>query len=84
MKKPYTKGQVLVCPVCKAEITIIAGSCGSFVPVCCNVEMQPLEKKLTFYRCEICGAEIAVLVGKGGNFIPVCCNEVMKEERPAA
>jgi len=84
VKKPYTKGQVLVCPVCKAEITVIAGSSENFVPVCCQVEMQPVEKKLAFYRCEICGAEIAVLVDKGPNFIPVCCNEVMKKEKPAA
>ena len=84
MKKPYAKGQVLVCPVCKAEITVIAGSTKTFIPICCNVEMQPLEKKLTFYRCEICDAEIAVLVDKGTDFVPVCCNEVMKKEKLAA
>jgi len=83
MRKPYSKGQVLVCPVCKAEITILSGKSDTFVPICCQVEMQPL-KKLAFYRCEICGAEIAVLIDNSDTFTPICCNEVMQKERLAA
>ena len=84
MRKIYTKGRVLVCPVCKAQITILAGKSDAFIPICCQVEMEPLEKKLAFYRCEICGAEIAVLIDNSKNFVPICCNEIMQKEKLAA
>jgi hypothetical protein len=84
VRKTYTKGQVLVCPVCKAEVTILAGKSDTFVPICCQVEMVPLAQKLAFYRCEICGAEIAVLIDKSDTFTPICCNEVMQKEKLAA
>ena len=84
MRKVYTKGRVLVCPVCRAQITILAGKSDTFVPICCQVEMQPLEKKHAFYHCRVCGAEIAVLIDNSNTFTPICCDEVMQKEKLAA
>ena len=65
-------------------MAILAWRVGAFTPRCCNVSMQPRERRLVFYRCEVCGAEIAVLREGEGVFEPSCCNEPMKRETPAA
>ena len=78
------RGLVYRCPVCGAEIAIIALKIGAFSPRCCNRPMVPRSRHLVFYLCEICGIEVAVLAEGDGAFTPVCCNEAMKRLPAAA
>ncbi len=78
MIKNYQRGTIFRCPVCMAEITIIASISGdSFNPHCCNTSMEELEYRAGFYRCLICGSEVASVNKTCGDFRPVCCNELM-------
>lgn len=74
------KGLVCRCPLCGAEIAIISYRMGEFKPRCCNTDMIPQRRKLTFYRCEVCATEIAVLGEESSTFEPICCNTAMVRE----
>jgi predicted RNA-binding Zn-ribbon protein involved in translation (DUF1610 family) len=74
---PGTKGLVYRCPVCGAELTVLATRHGSFHPVCCNVAMSPLARRLAFYACPVCGSEIAIVQPGAPGFKPVCCRTPM-------
>ena len=72
------KGRVYRCPICGAELTVLAVGPGDFAPRCCNTAMRPQTRRLVFYRCPVCGAEVAVLVDGTGPFEPRCCNTAMR------
>lgn len=72
-----SKGLVYRCPVCGAEVAVLADSFRRFVPRCCNTKMIPLWERLAFFVCPVCGAEIAVLNPAEADFIPRCCNTRM-------
>jgi DNA-directed RNA polymerase subunit RPC12/RpoP len=74
------RGLVYRCPVCGAEITVLAPHMEGFCPRCCNRDMVPLERRVAFYVCPVCGAEIAVLKSGGREFAPRCCNRAMEIE----
>ncbi len=79
------RGMVYRCPICGAEITVLATQMDNFCPRCCNRDMEPLKRRVVFYLCPLCGAEIAVLKGGGaGEFAPRCCNRPMEAEAEAA
>jgi len=82
LRSPH--GLVFRCPVCGAEVAILATAVGKFAPRCCNQPMEPKTRRLMFYRCAICGAEIGVLKQVTGVFAPCCCNEPMQQEPVAA
>jgi desulfoferrodoxin-like iron-binding protein len=65
------------CPVCGAELTVLAAGTGEFRPRCCNRDMIPQSRGLAFYVCPVCGAEVGVLLEGGGQFEPRCCNTNM-------
>lgn len=74
MNRNSPRGLIYRCPVCGAELAVLASRMGSFVPRCCNRDMIQQRRTLVFYVCPVCGAEIAVL-GKGaGRFVPRCCD----------
>lgn len=79
-KPQYVRGTVYRCPVCGAEIAVLARTMGRFAPRCCNTEMIPRAARLVFYLCPVCGAEIAVLKEGEGEFTPRCCNTKMRRE----
>ena len=72
------RGRVYRCPVCGAEITVLASVAGNFRPRCCNTDMLVKRGQATFYVCPVCGAEIAVLKESAGEFRPRCCNTAMQ------
>ena len=72
------RGVVYRCPVCGAEILVLATEIGKFTPRCCGEPMIAAEKRVVFYVCPVCGAEIAVLQEGEGAFLPRCCNVDMK------
>jgi len=75
MKSNTLRGNVYLCPICGAEVTVLAHKCGDFKPVCCNVEMVILEKILSFYVCPHCKAEVALTeIHNDKAFSPRCCN----------
>jgi DNA-directed RNA polymerase subunit RPC12/RpoP len=74
------RGMVYRCPVCGAEITVLARGMDRFCPRCCNRDMVPRQRRVAFYICPICGAEIAVIKGGAGEFGPRCCNQPMELE----
>jgi endogenous inhibitor of DNA gyrase (YacG/DUF329 family) len=74
------KGAVYRCPVCGAEVTVLAGRGARFEPRCCNRPMEAQPARLTFYYCPVCGAELVVLNETGGRFEPRCCNRPMLPE----
>lgn len=78
------RGVVYRCPVCGAEVSILARRIGAFEPRCCNRPMEPQARRLIFYYCAVCGAEIALLKEGEGPFEPSCCNEPMKRQELAA
>ena len=78
-----SKGLLYRCPVCGAEVAVLADSHGDFRPRCCNTDMVPTWQRLIFYVCPVCHAEIAVFVQPHENFIPRCCNTPMIRQ-PAA
>ena len=68
------RGLVYRCPICGAEVLVLAPKIGAFEPRCCNTAMLPRPQRVVFYRCPVCGAEIAVLKQGEGKFLPRCCN----------
>lgn len=75
-------GQVYRCPICGAEVTVLAAHVGEFHPVCCSVAMQSAGGAV-LYVCPVCGAEIAVLRSGMGKFEPVCCSVAMQVRQAA-
>ncbi len=71
------RGTVYVCPVCGAEVAVIAHKVGEFLPRCCNVAMKEAEERLQFYYCPICHSEIGVLRHGEGTIAARCCNKDM-------
>lgn len=78
MSAPSTRGTTLYCPVCGAEVTVIASQFGEFEPRCCNVRMREKPERAVFYVCPVCGAEVAIVRFGGGEFAPRCCNTDMQ------
>jgi len=74
------RGTVYRCPVCGAEVAVLARTTSRFAPRCCNRDMLPLGRRLGFYVCPVCGAELAVLKAGEGRFLPRCCNRDMVRE----
>jgi len=74
------RGVIYRCPVCGAEIGVIAYRTGHFRPRCCNKDMLPQNRRLAFYFCPVCGAEVAIVRGDRAHFRPRCCNTDMKLE----
>lgn len=74
------RGLVYRCPVCGAEIVVLAKRMGVFSPRCCNRPMQPRSARLAFYKCPVCGSEIIVLRQGCGDFVPRCCNTGMARQ----
>lgn len=72
-----TRGAVYFCPVCHAEIMVIARRSGDFHPRCCNREMVPASRRIRFYVCSVCGSELGILRKGPGLFEPHCCNKLM-------
>ena len=68
------RGTVYVCPVCGAEVAVLAHKVGEFCPRCCNVEMKEQREKLQFFVCPVCKAEIGVLRHGKGIIVAHCCN----------
>ena len=71
------RGTVYVCPVCGAEVAVLAHQVGEFVPRCCNVAMVYAKEKLQFFVCPVCKAEIGVLRHGSGTIVAQCCNVEM-------
>ena len=69
-----TRGNIYRCPVCGAEILVVAKAHGAFEPHCCNVPMLPARYKARFFTCPVCGTEIAALKPLNATFLPRCCN----------
>ena len=78
------RGMVYRCPVCGAEVAILARMVGVFGPRCCNRPMEPQARRLIFYYCPVCNAEIAIIKEGQGVFAPQCCNEPMRRQDMAA
>ncbi len=72
------RGSLYRCPVCGAEVAVLAGKAGDFGPRCCDTEMVLLRRRLVFYRCPVCGAELAVVRQGAGVFAPRCCDTDMR------
>ena len=68
------RGTVYICPVCGAEVAVLAHKVGEFCPRCCNVAMTKEEEKLQFFVCPVCKAEIGVLRHGKGTIVAHCCN----------
>ena len=77
MTPRIVRGTIYRCPVCGAEIAVLARHAGRFAPHCCNTAMVPRRGRLVFYVCPVCGAEVAVLKEGKGEFTPRCCNTNM-------
>ena len=72
------RGKVYRCPICGAEVVVLAHECGEFEPVCCNVSMALMDHTLSFYACPHCGAEVALTeIFNEKAFAPICCNVPM-------
>jgi len=56
MTSTAVRGMVYWCPVCGAEIGVIAARHGEFQPRCCNKPMETLPRRLSFFICPVCGA----------------------------
>lgn len=69
-----TIGQVYHCPVCGAEVTVIAATRGELTPHCCNEAMSLLPQLHRAFHCPVCGAEIIVVRQGPGELTPHCCN----------
>jgi len=80
MNRSRSRGLIYRCPVCGAEVGVVASRMGSFVPRCCDKDMILQRRRLIFYVCPVCGAEIAVLAEGTGQFVPRCCNVDMLSE----
>jgi hypothetical protein len=77
MSTTLSRGMVYRCPVCGAELLVVAHEMGRFAPQCCNRDMVRLTVRAVFYVCPVCGAELAVLNPGLGEFLPRCCNTAM-------
>ena len=77
MKAEDKRGVVYHCPVCGAEIAVLAAEYGSFLPRCCNVAMKEKKELLEFFFCPICHSEIALLKRGSQNLSAHCCNREM-------
>jgi len=78
MSAKTSRGEVFRCPLCGAEVAVLAFKSGDFHPRCCNVDMELLPKvKLSFYFCPECAAEVALVRGDAAPFDPHCCNRPM-------
>jgi len=77
MTSKSLRGVVFRCPVCGAEIVVLADSYGEFAPVCCNVAMVDTNVRLRLFVCPVCRAEVAIIREGGGEFVPRCCNTAM-------
>jgi len=81
MTSTAVRGMVYWCPVCGAEIGVIAARHGEFQPRCCNKPMETLPRRLSFFICPVCGAEIGLVKDGKGRLLPRCCNTEMLLER---
>ena len=70
-------GQIYICSVCGADLSIIKGGKGRLHPVCCNKEMLALKAINIIYVCPICFSEIMVIKKGKGTLEPLCCNKKM-------
>jgi len=77
VKRSSSRGRVYRCPICGAELAVVAAGTGEFRPRCCDTDMVRLARGLAFYVCPICGAELAVMRKGGGMFAPRCCDTAM-------
>ena len=77
MNQEHVRGIVYRCPVCGAELAVLARGMGVFAPHCCNKPMDPTEERVLFYVCPVCKAEIGVINPGKGEFTPHCCNVLM-------
>ena len=80
MSRGGPRGAIYRCPVCGAEIGVIARRAGVFAPRCCNVDMVPVARRLVFYVCPVCGSEVALALERGAGFAPRCCSRPMLRE----
>ena len=80
MNSPSSRGLIYRCPICGAEIAVLAPNIGRFTPRCCNQEMNPLQARAVLYVCPVCGAELAVLKPGSPEFTPICCNRHMDRQ----
>jgi len=71
------RGNMYRCPVCGAEILVVARAHGAFEPHCCNVPMLLKRYRARFFVCPVCGSEIAALKSPSVTFMPRCCNAGM-------
>jgi DNA-directed RNA polymerase subunit RPC12/RpoP len=74
------RGNVYRCPVCGAEIAVLARRHGAFAPRCCRRPMVPVSRRMAFYVCPVCGAEVGLLRRGRGEFAPRCCGGAMRRE----
>jgi predicted RNA-binding Zn-ribbon protein involved in translation (DUF1610 family) len=72
-------GAVYWCPVCGAEVSVLATHFGAFAPRCCNTAMTVLDQRVEFYVCPRCGAEVGLLTDGAERFAPRCCNTEMEQ-----
>ncbi|MGI6086644.1 MAG: hypothetical protein ACOYCD_01670 [Kiritimatiellia bacterium] len=73
------KGATYICPVCGAEIIVLAPCSGCFIPRCCDKPMELRPRRVQFYVCPVCKAEIAALhQTKPDSFHPRCCGQDMR------
>lgn len=72
-----TMGLVYRCPICGAEVTVLAAKMGRFGPRCCGKNMMLTPRRLVMYFCPHCGAEIAVVCAGEGDLRPRCCGQDM-------
>lgn len=72
-------GQTYFCSVCGAEVSLIRGSDGEFVPVCCERSMVLRKKINKAYFCPVCGAQIMLVKLGSNNLTPICCHVPMQE-----
>lgn len=73
------KGALFRCPVCGAEVVLLAPCPGCFEPRCCGRAMQQQPRRVVFLYCAVCGSEIAVLRERPADFQPRCCSRPMRE-----
>ena len=81
MSQEAVRGQIYRCPICRAEITVLARmEVKDFRPHCCNTAMEIMEHNAVFYMCEVCGAEVAAVRDVPEDFRPRCCSQLMIPE----
>ena len=78
------RGNVYRCPLCGAEVTVLAYKSGDFDPHCCNVEMVLTKSNVVFFYCTECAAEVTLLHGEEQRLDLHCCNKPMVVIPPRA